>query len=155
MDIYEYQERLKKAVADSLTMIACDECKARYLAGHVNAYGKAYSNALRCESCAFLLAAPIEKLVLERAHSLVGRHAEIVVQAWRRLKAPAADVKDIQRNWDTYLLAHDQGTGKDPQEIRGDRCKENRAAFEELGKALKALDEAMPKTIPMPAENES
>lgn len=156
MDIYEYQKRLLEAVKAALEVIACDDCKARYLGAQMHVGGKAYVNAPCCESCAFRVAEPLERLVLERAHSLVGRHAELVAQAWRRLRAPDANVKELHRNWDVYVLAYDQGTGKDPQEIRGDRSKEYKEAWGALGKALDALDEALPKGgTPAPKDSQS
>lgn len=134
MDIYEYQAKLPEAIQAIEEVEACSSHD-----------GKAWSHRMTCEGCAHLAVKPIEHLAMAYLHAQLVKPADAVVAAYRLLKAPEANVHDMFRNWDRYLVAHQAGQGPHPQEVRGHRIQKNREASAAFWEALRKLDSKWPK----------
>lgn len=89
-------------------------------------------NAADCFSCATSVAGPIEKLVQDLEHTLIGQWAEETAFAWRRLRARNIGETDFRWNFDDHL-SFDPAICKDPE------------AWREMWKALNTLSRAVPK----------
>ena len=144
----KYWELLGKAAQEMDKAEACPECMASWRS-HGPAHYRAIRNEERCAECAVRAALPVERAVLDWQydHDPLKTMVKKVVGAYRAYRKAREGIKDIHQHWEDYLNAHETKEGAHPQDIRGDRVKEDRATMKEFWNALHELDGIIPKEL--------